>query len=190
MLGVLDRIQWFSLRFLLSFSKHQRFSPSKLKEMKVCLCSIPTTLLPCIRVLFICEITFYILIERAVYNAVVPSHVFLSHKIVFFHLLGKIQFTFWFLFSLFFFIRRCILWSPQALIGSNLNDKHCLVCFLCQNQAVCKTDMLLFFSFFFYSQESGNGHLKDTLKIPQCILLKVSSLNLHLNVMLLYFIYV
>lgn len=187
MLGGLHRIQWFSLRFLLSFSKHQRFSPSKLKEMKVCLCSIPTTLLPCIRVLFICEITFYILIERTVYNAVVPLHVFLFfyhlNFLSFFHLLWNIQFTFWFLFSLFFFIRWCILWSPQPLISSNLNDKHRLVCFMCQNQAVC---WLICFCSFFYSQESRNGHLKHTLKIPQCTLLKVPSLNLQtLNVMLL-----
>lgn len=141
MLGGLHRIQWFSLRFLLSFSKHQRFSPSKLKEMKVCLCSIPTTLLPCIRVLFICEITFYILIERAVYNAVVPSHIFFFYhiKLYFSTSSGRYNSLFDF-YSLFFFflrfIRRCILWSPQPLIGSNLSDKHCLVCFMCQNQAV------------------------------------------------------
>lgn len=141
MLGGLHGIHWFSLRFLLSFSKHQRFSPSKLKEMKVCLCSILTTLLPCIRVLFICEITFYILIERAVYIAIVPSHAFFYYiKLYFSTSSGRYNslFDFYSLFFFFFlrFIRRCILWSPQPLIGSNLNDKHCFVCFMCQNQAV------------------------------------------------------
>ncbi len=51
---------------------------------------------------------------------------------------------------------------------------------MCQSQTVCR--LIGFCSipfFFFYSQESGNGHLKGTWKISQCILLKVLSLNLQ-----------
>lgn len=62
-------------------------------------------------------------------------------------------------YSLFFFflrfIRRCILWSPQPLIGSNLNDKHCLVCFM------WSFDWYVFVLFYY-----EDGHLMHTLKIP------------------------
>lgn len=161
--------------------------------MKVCLCSIPTTLLPCIRVLFICEITFYILIERAVYNAVVPSHIFFFYhiKLYFSTSSGRYNSLFDF-YSLFFFflrfIRRCILWSPQPLIGSNLSDKHCLVCFMCQNQAVFW--LICFCSFLLTGKQEWplKAHFEDiTMHVAYIVL----SLNLQtLNVMLHYLIYV